>query len=74
MEMQEGWGQGPTPAGVSQSGSHLDSQIPDYWQKDTQLNFVRFSVFVESKEIFKQFNLQKTTGTLNDVIKHVLFC
>ena len=29
-----------------ESGSHLDSQIPDYWQNDTQLYFVRISVFV----------------------------
>ena len=46
MEMQEGWGQGPTQAGVSQSGSHFDCQTPDYWQNDTQLNFVRFSVLL----------------------------
>ena len=42
-----------------ESGSHLDSQsqTPDFWQIDTQVYFVRFSVFVESKEIFQQFNL-----------------
>ena len=40
-----------------ESGSHFDSQTPYYWQNDTQLYFVRFSVFVESIEIFQQFNL-----------------
>ena len=39
-----------------ESGSHFDSQTPEYWQNDTQLYFVRFSVFIESKEIFQQFN------------------
>ena len=57
-----------------ESGSHFDSKPPDLWQNDTQLYFVRFSVFVESKEILQQFNLQKTIGTLNDVEKHTLFC
>ena len=36
-------------------GSHFGSQTPDYWQNDAQLYFVRFSVFVESKEILKTF-------------------
>ena len=42
---------------MHESGSHFDSQTPDYWQNDKQLYFVRFSVFVESKEIFQRFNL-----------------
>ena len=29
-----------------ESGSHFDSQTPDYWQNDTQLYFVKFSVVV----------------------------
>ena len=39
------------------SGSHFDSQTPDYWQNDTQLYFAGFPVFVDSKEIFQQLNL-----------------
>ena len=34
-----------------------DSQRPDFWQNDTQLYFVRFSVFVESKETFQRSKL-----------------
>ena len=49
--------QGHTQAGVAESGSHFDSQTPDYWQNDTQMYFVRYSVFVEYKEIFQQLNL-----------------
>ena len=37
-------------------------------QNDTQLYFVRFSVF-EFKEIFQKFHSYKTIGTLNDVKK-----
>ena len=29
-----------------ESGSHFDSETPDYWKHDTQLYFERFSVFV----------------------------
>ena len=29
-----------------ESGSHFDSQTPDFGQNDTQLYFARFSVFV----------------------------
>ena len=53
-----------------ESGSHFYSQTPAFWQIDTQLYFVRFSVFVESKEIFQQFNFQKTIGTSINVEKH----
>ena len=35
---------------------HFDSQTPDFGQNDTQMYFVRFSVFVESKEIFHKFH------------------
>ena len=41
-----------------ETGSHFVLQTPDYWQNDTQLYFVRFSVFVEFKEIFQQFNIR----------------
>ena len=55
-----------------ESGSHLDSQTPDFWQNDTQFYFVGFSVFVKSLE----GNISKVSHikTLNAVEKHSLFC
>ena len=53
-----------------ESGSHFDSQTPDIWQNDTRLCFVRFSLFVESKEIFKKFHSYKIIVTFNDVNMH----
>ena len=57
--------------GVIQAGVIL---TPKQKIIDTQLYFVRFSVFVESKEIFQKFHSYKTMGILNDVKKHTLSC
>ena len=57
------------------SGSHFVSQTLDFWQNDTQLYFVGFSVFGESKEIFQRFHSNNTLDTLNIVKKNdVLLC
>ena len=55
-------------------GSHFDSQPPDLRENDTKLYFVRFSVCVESKEVFQKKYSYKTTGTLNDVKRQPLSC
>ena len=57
-----------------ESGSHLDSLTPYVCHNDTLLHFVRFFVYVESKEMFKRVHTDKTIDTLNDVKKQTLYC
>ena len=43
-----------------------------FWQNETQLYFVRFTVFLESEEKIQKFPSCKTIGTINDVKKQTM--